>query len=445
MSEPSPRLRDRVPPRLRAWLGRRHWKDAVIALLVLLLAAVSAYAFRDRLAGGLLAGKPEGEEVSVFDVVLDRPGRAYVDILFDKPLGEGHVDEILDQAPATVSPALGGSWKWKDTNALRFQPSGGFPVASEYKLDLIPERLLKPGQVFSGNTEVTVRTDQFLVESVDVTEEPALEGKAKVFFQGEIHFNYPVNPEVLAPRLHLVDPSLSQPVKATLETDWENQAITFRTDAVQKEKDERKLRLVIAADLTPANGNVPLGEELSQEIQLGSSTTLAVWKVEAEPGPRESTIKLTFSSPINAGVAEPYVKIDPAVPVRLSAARNVLSLSGELKPGASYQVTVGKGMPATDDAVLPADYTAGVDIPDLEPSIDFQSQGMFLAASGNHTVAVENVNAPKARLTIDRIYRNNLFADLQLKIRISRGSYNCDLSFILSFKFKFNAYFCKRH
>src|SRR5215207_9299129 len=161
MSEPSPRLRDRVPPRLQAWLGRRHWKDAVIALLVLLLATVSAYAFRDRLGGGLFAGSPKGEEVSVFDVVLDRPGRAFVDILFDKPLGEGKVGEVLDPAPATIEPALGGFWKWQDTNALRFQPGSGFPVASRFEITLDPARLLKPGQSFKGETELEVVTDRF--------------------------------------------------------------------------------------------------------------------------------------------------------------------------------------------------------------------------------------------------------------------------------------------
>jgi hypothetical protein len=88
--------------------------------------------------------------VSVYDVAVDRENRQFADILFDWPLGEGKVDQILDPPPATIEPALGSSWKWKDTNALRFQPSGGFPVASEYRIDLIPERLLKEGQVFSG-------------------------------------------------------------------------------------------------------------------------------------------------------------------------------------------------------------------------------------------------------------------------------------------------------
>jgi len=60
------------------------------------------------------------------------------------------------------------------------------PVSAEWRvsggervpIDLIPERLLKEGQVFSGETSMTGRTDQFLVEGVDVVEEPALEGKA---------------------------------------------------------------------------------------------------------------------------------------------------------------------------------------------------------------------------------------------------------------------------
>jgi hypothetical protein len=88
---------------------------------------------------------------------------------------------------------------------LRFQPSGGLPVASEYKVELDPAKIVKEGQVFTGETELTVRTDKFLVEEVTVLEEPALEGKAKVVYRGEIRFNYPVNPETLAPLVKIED------------------------------------------------------------------------------------------------------------------------------------------------------------------------------------------------------------------------------------------------
>ena len=415
MPNPFATLRDKLPARLRSVFSRRwHWKDLTIAGLGLLVVTLAAYAFRAPLAAALpgwLKPGPEGEAVKVFDVVIDREGRAYVDVLFDRPLGEGAVGEVLKEEPATLSPALAGSWKWQDTNALRFQPSGQFPIASQYTLTLIPERLLKPGQEFVGDTEFVVRTDQFLVEGVDVQEEPALEGKARVVYRGTIRFNYPVHPELLVSKIRLVDPDLGDdnPVEVTLETDWPSPQIGFQTAAVQKQRDERKVRLVIDGSLTPFEGNVPLPEDFVHEIPVGSSTRLAVWGVETEPGARESTLRVRFSSPISAAVAEKYVRVEPAVRYRPSAERNVLSLTGEFRPGEGYTLTIGKGLPATDDAVLPEEYKAQVRLPDLEPSVGFQSQGMFLSASGTKTVAVETVNVGEVQMTIDRVYLNNLF------------------------------------
>jgi uncharacterized protein YfaS (alpha-2-macroglobulin family) len=413
MPDPSPESREKIPSRMTAPF-RRKWSGKDIAILALALSfiSMSAFAFRAPISEALAkmrAGAQGGETVSVFDVVVDRQGRQYFDILFDKPLGQGKVGEVLDPAPASIFPTLGGSWKWQDTNALRFEPSGGLPVASEIRVELDPAKVIQEGQVFTGETEIIVKTDKFLVEDVTVAEEPALEGKAKVVFRGELKFNYPVDPKVLAPLVKLVDPEVAEPTPVVLETDWNNNVIGYRTEPVQKQRDERKVRLVIAGTLTPSNGNAPLGEEYVKEIEVGSSTKLTVRGTETTPGARESTIKVTFSSPISAAVAEKYVTLDPAVKMRFGADRNELTITGEMTPGSSYTLTVAKGMPATDEAVLQEEYQEEVDLPDLEPSVGFQSQGLFLWSEGQHAVALEAVNAPKVRMTIDRVYLNNLF------------------------------------
>src|SRR6185295_16531585 len=134
MSDPSPEPRDKRPSRLTAFFRRKwSWKDIALILLGLSFVSMAGYAFRGPISEALAkfrAGAQGGETVSVFDVIVDRENRQYFDILFDKPLGQGHVGEVLDPAPASISPMLGGSWKWQDTNALHFQPSGGLPVAS---------------------------------------------------------------------------------------------------------------------------------------------------------------------------------------------------------------------------------------------------------------------------------------------------------------------------
>ena len=64
------------------------------------------------------------------------------------------------------------------------------------------------------------------------------------------------------------------------------------------------------------------------------------------------------------------------------------------------------GVASLNGAVKPAN---SVTFPDLPASLDFQSEGMFLSASGYKTLAIDSVNLPNATLGIDRVYRNNIF------------------------------------
>ena len=93
----------------------------------------------------------------------------------------------------------------------------------------------------------------------------------------------------------------------------------------------------------------------------------------------------------------------------LAADGGELIVSGPFAPGREYTLTLDKGLVAADGAVLDAPFAKTVRIPDLEPSVDFQDQGMFLSRNGYKNLAVKSVNTNAATLRIDRIYCNNLF------------------------------------
>jgi len=392
--------------------GGYRWgvKDTIIAVLVVLLMVIGAAALRDAGVEGQAAAVVEagGEPVTVFDLVLDREGRKHVDLFFDRAVGSGMAGDVLEQPPATFFPALPGAWKWRDTNTLRFEPSGGFPMASEYKLSLIPERLLGEGQVLVGDTEFTLVTDQFLVEQVEVFEEPSAEGGGVVTFRGSVSFNYPVEPSVLGPRVRIRDP-LAGDVAVMLENSWRSKVINFRTAEVTKKPEERVLQLVIDGDVTPWQGSVSLGRDVLRDIPLGSSDLLTVRDVTAVPGPAASTIRIAFSATMDAGSAGKYVAVEGVGRLDVSADRNHLLLRGAMKPGQSYTLAVDAGLPAKDGAVLGEAWTSTVTFGDLEPSIAFRDQGLFLPAAGPGNVALETMNVDRFELTVDRVYRNNLF------------------------------------
>jgi uncharacterized protein YfaS (alpha-2-macroglobulin family) len=392
-----------------------HWKDWTMAILAALVVTFGGLWLRDQV--GLGTGRAvlhdQGrEEVSVFDVVLDRDNRAFVDIFFDRPLGEDQVGEILGRPPATLEPPLAGVWRWRDDQILRFEPSGGFPMASEYRLALIPERLLGKGQSFTGDTELTLTTDRFLLEDVLVEEEPAPSSESAVILRGRLQFNYAVDPRQLAPLIKLVDPlaGADEPVVVELEDTYRRrEVIPFRTGEVRKTKNERALELIVSGELTPAKGNAPLGDDVVHEILLGSREKLVVRDVRSTPGLQDSSIRVVFSSPVGPQVAKKYLDVDPAVDFRISAQRNSITLTGSFQPGSRYALTIDQGLPAQDEAVLLESYETVVALENLAPSLDFQSQGTFLAASGYQNVAVDSINVDRLQLAIDRAYIGNLF------------------------------------
>jgi len=392
------------------------WKDWTIGALGLLVLALGGIVAGDRLGeAGFFSRTPEGEPVSVFDVILDRQELAYLDILFDRPIGEGREGEILAEPPATLSPAVGGVWRWRDASVLRFEPSGRFVMATQYTLALIPERLLGEGQSLLGPGEFSLTTDQFLVETVEASEEPATGTGAPtgaVVFRGEIRFNYPVDPRELASHLTLLDPGAT-PVEVFFETTWPSTVVGYRTAPVTKRPAERELALTIDGALTPDEGNVPLGETFTWPIPVGSSERLAVRKLAAAPGERESVLTLTFSSPVSAQAAQGAVAVEPAVSFRVSARGNEVVLTGEFVPGESYRVGVAQGLAAADGAILQEGWGQQVRLANLDPSAHFEGEGMFLSARGARALAIETINVNQVDLTVDRVYRNNLFALFQ--------------------------------
>ncbi len=386
---------------------RWQWRDAVIAALALAL-AVTVWLAR----GG---GRPEatpagGEAISVFEVVMDHEERRWLEILFDRPVlaedGAVQPGDVLDRPPATIEPALAGVWRWRDRAALRFEPSGGLAPATRYRLSLIPDRILGPDQELAGSGELELQVDRFVVESVEVWEEPDDDGG--VVLRGTVQFNYAVEPELLASHLRLEDPAAREPVEIQLEAGWRTPSIPFRTAPVRKQKQPRQLTLVVDGELTPADGNVPLAEPYRHPVPLGSSEVLEVRELGGQPGLDESTLRVVLSSAVSAELAGPYLQVTPETRFKLTAVRNALELRGPFTPGSAYRVRIAAGLPAADGATLKQAYDGRLVLANLAPSIDFQSQGMFLSRGGMRNLALETVNVNRFELAIDRVYRNNL-------------------------------------
>jgi hypothetical protein len=383
-------------------------KVAVIAVVVVVVFAGATLAATSSSVAQWLFGP--NEVVNVHEVRVDRKDRAFVDIIFSRPVASERVGEVVSDPPASIFPAINGVWHWYTGNILRFEPAGRFPIASQYKLAINPGKIATADLPFDGDREFVIKTDDFLVRVVTWRELPAANGH--VVLQGEAQFNYRVDPEGLTPRIHLRDKATSDG-KIELITSYQNDSISWRSSPLKKEKQQREVALVIDKDLFPVEGNVTLGTDYIQTMLIGSNERLAVRNVTANAAESSATIRIEFSSPVAIDALRSKLSLTPAVKYRLEPEGNDVVLAGKFQPGRSYDLAITEGLVASDSALLPADFRQTVAIPDLEPLLAFQSEGMFLSASGKRNVAIDTINVASGKLAVDRVYRNNLFFYLQ--------------------------------
>src|SRR5438270_9596500 len=206
----------------------------------------------------------------------------------------------------------------------------------------------------------------------------------------------------------LIDGDVHEPIEI-LDSGDDDHIISFRTQPISKSDNERTVKLVIESGLAERSHGAKLENTYTHGIKIGSSNHLSVRSIEGTSGEKESTLRLELSSSVNEDVAARFITITPAAKFHLSTEGDELFFTGAFTPGTTYTVAIAKGLTAVDDATLDHDYSTTVVFPDLERKLDFQSEGMFLSASGYKTLAIESVNVDSALIAVDRVYRNNVF------------------------------------
>ncbi len=398
------------------WL--RDVKNLIIVVLCLIVAVQFVLLVRRPGPQVAPAAAPAVEPAAAQDAVrvaglaMDPERGRYLLLAFDRPIAGAREGASPAADPAAIEPAAPGKWTWVSPYMLRFEPKDGFTQAVQYTLTLKPEAFLAKPQVLEGGQTLTAAYGTFEVVRLTAHLEPAPEGKAMVVVRGEAAFNRSVDPKALADHIQLVDPGQmdGKPVAVSLTTSYPSKKIEFVSDPVEKTPKQRDVKVVISPGFKPEKGDISLAKEAVAVVPVVLDPHLRVKEVKAASEEGSSTIRIALSTPVEPDEETAgRITIDPEVESELSADGGELVLSGPFEPGRNYAIALEKGLTAADGAVLDQTFSRTVHIPDLEPSVDFQDQGVFLSRNGYKNMAVKSVNTNAANLSIDRIYLNNLF------------------------------------
>ncbi|XPV77375.1 MAG: alpha-2-macroglobulin family protein [Desulfovibrio sp.] len=378
----------------------QKWQLPVIALLI---GIVLFQAF-------MILTADEGlQPVSVTNTEVTTEEKGQLLIHFDTDLGAK--GDILSTPPGTLVPETGGVWKWKTTNTLSFTPAKG-NIASHPKYTLeLDKTFVGDNQVLTGQTNLVFTTKNLSIELVDFLHNPIPNEPKKVSVSATFRFSSWMNPEQAAPYFKLydvTDQANKKELEAHLTTRWEDRDMTFESLPIEKTAKPRSYAIVIEKGVQSTNG-IPLEKPYTHEFEMALDPNLTVDVTSVNSAGDNSLITLEFSSPVDSSVVSKHLEVRPDVKFTASGKSTEITLSGPFEAGQKYRFIMHKGLKALDGAELRSNRGIPLLMPDMEPSVNFASEGMFLTPAGMAALELETVNTDSIQVIIDRVFPNNLF------------------------------------
>jgi uncharacterized protein YfaS (alpha-2-macroglobulin family) len=312
-------------------------------------------------------------------------------------------------APATVSPAVAGKWNWEDPRTLTFTPDSDLPEATRVSFTLADTFLRGPmGATLPATYATSIRIEPLKVESVrQIGAEP--NDRAIL----ELRFNDRVLPSDVLRHLTVTDDQ-GKPVACQLFGHPPDRTVRLRTDSLSPGSDHSSpmasLKVTLSRGLAPRDGDLGISEPYSSSVAL--SGKLAALELTAEaPLASPPILHLRFNGHVAQSALQQVLSVEPKMDFTLQInGDSDYSLLGDFKPQTRYTVTLAATPTGTDPAEYPQPGHLSAFVPDRQSGVWLDNDQGYLSSAGNRTLLAHTVNIDSVRVSITRVYDNNLVA-----------------------------------
>jgi len=302
--------------------------------------------------------------------------------------------------PLRIVPAVAGSFCWESEKRLVFEPAENWRECTAYAVGFDDDFSAVNGEYLK------YKAGAFHTAAL------ALENIAQVDFGSSrrcklrLKFNsIPVRSE-LKKYISVAD-GRGRSVDWYLLGGIDAKNLIIKTAPIMTEKYTVKLRKGL-----PAKGGL-LALEQGGVWDIENSIDLRVGRVRPVSGSFEDgRMDVSFNAQPDLAQVEKFIEVEPPLKVTISKMgyywSSGIRIGGEFAPGRQYTLTLKKGLPAENGAVLAADVVRQVYFPDRPKSVVFNKPGNYLSGCGSRLVSVGSVNISRLKVKSERIYPNNL-------------------------------------
>jgi uncharacterized protein YfaS (alpha-2-macroglobulin family) len=310
--------------------------------------------------------------------------------------------------PGKVTPIVAGKWAWEDPRTLSFVPSVDFPRATPVKFTLAND-LLRTGtgakltQPFVSSVHSQGLALQSIAQSAAIDNDQ---------FVIELKFNDRVAPGDVLQHAHATLPD-GRVVGLRLYGQSAGEIVRLATDSVSTGVEDTPLKVTLSPGLTGLSGPLGLTDDWQSTIPLGRKL-MATQLTAYSPTRDRPYLTLSFNNEVEISALKKVLTIEPAVPFTLeSDGDDAVNIRGDFQSGTRYTAHLAAlppGAPGEQKLRSPRAGQLAAFMPDRGSDAWFDNDQGYLSTAGNRTVVAHVINTRALRVSLTRMYDNNLVA-----------------------------------
>lgn len=325
-------------------------------------------------------------------------------------------DSMLNRWDSTAyiqfSPAVKGKFRWTGARELTFSPFEPFAPSTNYVAKLQPaiSNLSKDKPGLNDDDSISFHTPLLALTGTQVYWTMSARQANSVDIRVNVNFNYPVKPNEVDRLAHIfVD---GKEVKKELATSETGQTVGFTINTLDENRQESvPLKIVVDKGLQPLGGNRPTPGKLQLQSEIPPKGEFQVAEVTSSFVEGQGVMNVFTNQPVKAEKLGSFISISPTVPVTIEAHDNGFEVRGPFRSGENYQIIVSKNLESMFGIPLGKEHSQYVSFGQLQPTVSFANdKAFYLGAAGNRNLAVNLVDIPKVKVTIAKVYVNNVHA-----------------------------------
>ncbi|TGE07831.1 alpha-2-macroglobulin family protein [Hymenobacter fodinae] len=304
-------------------------------------------------------------------------------------------------------PAVRGKFKWTSDRELIFSPSTPFRPSTAFTATLRKEALPEDKQ----GVELPENRQKFYTPYLQLQEPQAFWGRSEraagtAEMRVELPFNYSVKPSDVKPLLRVTQDG--QPVAFEVASTEPGQVV--RVSLNQQVRPGSPLTVALGQGLRAQGSDQASTSDYEKQVEVPDPEELEIRSITGTLQAADPVITILTSQPVTTGDLQNALSVSPQVAYEVEELESGFRLKGGFEVGKSYQVSLRQGLRGGLGGHLSEDFTQTVSFSDERPTISFASaeKAMYLDALGSRNLGVRINEVDKVKVTIAKVYANNI-------------------------------------